>query len=80
MYFAEIFLFFTFRYFECTALVERYWPDTVIHENKLLAAKVSLETDAVRIGNMWAIPVDAKKPKDARIRSGKYIKNKTDSE
>ena len=35
---------------------------------------------AVRIGNMWAIPVDAKKPKDARIRSGKYIKNKTDSE
>ena len=35
---------------------------------------------AVRIGNMWAIPVDAKKPKDARIRSGKYIKNKTDLE
>ncbi len=35
---------------------------------------------AFRIGNMWAIPVDAKKPKDARIKSGKYIKNKTDSE
>lgn len=31
---------------------------------------------ACRIGNMWAIPKDAKKPKDARVKSGKYIKNK----
>ena len=29
---------------------------------------------ASTIGNMWAIPADAEKPKDARIRSGKYIK------
>lgn len=29
---------------------------------------------AVRIGFSWAIPADAKKPKDARIRSGKYVK------
>lgn len=29
---------------------------------------------AFRIGNMWAIPADAKKPKDERIKSGKYIK------
>lgn len=29
---------------------------------------------AFRIGNMWAIPADAEKPSDARIRSGKYIK------
>lgn len=28
-----------------------------------------------RIGNMWVIPDDAKKPKDARIKSGKYIRN-----
>ena len=31
---------------------------------------------AVRIGFAWAIPVDAEKPKDQRIKSGKYIKNK----
>ena len=29
---------------------------------------------AFRIGNAWAIPKDAEKPKDARIKSGKYIK------
>ncbi len=29
---------------------------------------------AVRIGYSWAIPADAKKPEDARIKSGKYIK------
>jgi hypothetical protein len=27
-----------------------------------------------RIGNMWVIPKTAEKPKDARIKSGKYIK------
>ena len=30
---------------------------------------------AVRIGYSWAIPADAEKPKDARIKSGKYIKS-----
>lgn len=30
---------------------------------------------AVRIGHSWAIPEDAPKPTDARIKSGKYIKN-----
>lgn len=29
---------------------------------------------AVRIGYAWAIPVNASKPSDARIKSGKYIK------
>ncbi len=29
---------------------------------------------ACRIGNMWAIPKDAEKPVDARVRSGKYCK------
>lgn len=32
---------------------------------------------AVRIGYSWAIPADAKKPDDARIKSGKYVKNKS---
>lgn len=26
------------------------------------------------IGNSWAIPADAEKPKDKRIKSGRYIK------
>ena len=30
---------------------------------------------AVKIGSYWAIPVDAEKPDDKRIRSGKYIKS-----
>lgn len=31
---------------------------------------------AVKIGSYWAIPVEAEKPKDERIKSGKYIKMK----
>lgn len=31
---------------------------------------------ATRLGTVWAIPIDAQKPKDARIKSGKYIKGK----
>lgn len=31
---------------------------------------------AYKIGNAWAIPVDAKKPSDDRVKSGKYIKKK----
>ena len=30
---------------------------------------------AVRIGSVWAIPKNAEKPKDARIKSGRYIKH-----
>jgi hypothetical protein len=29
---------------------------------------------AVKIGSYWAIPDDAEKPKDERIKSGRYIK------
>lgn len=35
---------------------------------------------AVKIGSYWAIPADAEKPKDARVRSGKYIKNLVEEE
>lgn len=31
-----------------------------------------------KIGNTWLIPEDAVKPNDARIKSGKYIKVKTE--
>ena len=29
---------------------------------------------ASRMGYVWAIPSDAEKPKDGRVRSGRYIK------
>lgn len=29
-----------------------------------------------KIGHSWAIPVDAKKPVDGRVKTGKYIKSK----
>lgn len=35
---------------------------------------------ATKIGSYWAIPEDAKKPKDARVKSGKYIKRTTRKE
>ena len=31
---------------------------------------------ATKIGSYWAIPADAEKPKDERIRTGKSIKKK----
>lgn len=30
---------------------------------------------AMKIANVWAIPADASKPKDERIKTGRYIKN-----
>lgn len=31
---------------------------------------------AIKFGTTWAIPADAVKPSDARVRTGKYIKKK----
>ena len=31
---------------------------------------------ASKIANVWVIPVDAEKPRDERIKSGRYIKSK----
>ena len=31
---------------------------------------------AIKFGTTWAIPSDMEKPKDARIKTGKYIKTK----
>lgn len=33
---------------------------------------------AVKIGNYWAVPADAKRPKDERVKSGRYIKLQPD--
>ena len=29
---------------------------------------------AIKLGNTWGIPEDAEKPKDERIKSGKYVR------
>ena len=34
---------------------------------------------ASRMGYVWAIPVDAEKPKDGRVRSGRYVKKVEES-
>lgn len=34
----------------------------------------------IRIGYVWAIPDDASKPADARIKSRKYVKEKMNEE
>ncbi len=33
-----------------------------------------------KTGNTWLIPDDAEKPKDARIKNGKYMKSKSETE
>lgn len=32
---------------------------------------------AMKIGFYWAIPEDAEKPRDARVKTGKYIKDES---
>ena len=32
---------------------------------------------AMKIGSYWAIPANAEKPNDARIKSGRYVKTST---
>lgn len=34
---------------------------------------------AMRIGNIWAIPANADKPADARIKNGRYVKGLTET-
>ena len=33
----------------------------------------------VKFGNTWAIPKDAKRPKDQRVKSGKYMKKEVEA-
>ena len=42
---------------------------------QVLCAQDRIE-GACRIGNVWAIPKEAQKPEDARVKSGKYVKVK----
>ncbi len=42
--------------------------NTLCQEGRIVGAQ--------KFGNAWAIPFDADKPADLRIKSGKYIKSK----
>ena len=44
------------------------WINDLCKENRI--------PGAMKIGSYWAIPEDATRPADARIKSGKYMKNK----
>lgn len=35
---------------------------------------------AQKFGRQWAIPADVEKPSDARIRSGRYVKDSSDND
>lgn len=37
-------------------------------------------TGVKKVGNTWLIPDDVEKPKDARVKSGKYMKSKCETE
>lgn len=34
---------------------------------------------AIKFGNTWAIPKDAERPKDERVKSGRYIKKEVEA-
>jgi excisionase family DNA binding protein len=46
---------------------------------QVLCAQGRLE-GAVKFGRQWAIPANLKKPEDARIKSGKYMKEGNQNE
>lgn len=35
--------------------------------------------NAQKVGNTWMLPIDTKKPSDARVKSGKYIERNTEN-
>ena len=35
---------------------------------------------AFRVGNTWAIPADAEKPRDERVKNGKYVRKTKSTE
>ncbi len=55
-----------------TSIVAKEWG---ISERRLnVLCKEGRIKGAEKFGNAWAIPSNAEKPKDERIKSGKYIK------
>ncbi len=62
------------EYISITQFAEKYNVDVGNTRRYVAQGRIP----AIKIGNQWAIPVDAKPPKDKRIKTGKYIKPKTD--
>ena len=52
--------------------VAEKWNVTIRWVNELCnAGRIK---GAAKFGNTWAIPADAKRPPDRRVKSGKYVK------
>jgi len=57
------------EYISVSQFAEKFKMDVSRVRRLISANRIS----AVKIGNQWAIPVDAKPPEDARVKNGKYI-------
>ncbi len=65
------------KYLSVTQLAEKWCIST--RRIQILCGEDRIP-GAVRIGHSWAIPADAEKPADARIKSGKYVKRRPAAE
>ncbi len=59
------------RYFSISQMSEKWGISQ--RRIRTLCAEGRIE-GAFKIGSYWSIPEDAEKPKDERIKSGRYIK------
>lgn len=59
------------KYLSVTQFCQKYGLDTGNVRRYIAQGRI----EAIKIGNQWAIPEDAKPPQDRRIKSGKYAKN-----
>ena len=57
--------------------ISKKWG-TSVRRIQVLCAEERI-SGAVKIGYSWAIPANAEKPKDVRVKSGTYIKSNTRS-
>lgn len=62
------------EYLSVTEYAQKVSRDVSSIRKMLLAGKLP----GRKIGNQWIIPADAQLPDDKRIRSGKYIKAKSE--
>lgn len=64
------------KYLSITQTAERWGIST--RRIQILCAEGRVP-NAIRIGAVWGIPDNEPKPADARIKSGKYIKAKSEN-
>jgi len=56
------------NYLSVTEFCKKYNLDGAVVRKSIYAERIP----AVKIGAQWAIPADAPKPEDKRVKSGKY--------